>query len=134
MGKVLLCIALVFSCCVVQAQDHHYNTKGERLYAEANARLSQDLAAVAALKHTGKYTQATIDKLELRVMLDDEKLLSGAALVMNMELEAFNDGKTVNTMYTDFFPLKEALDYDNRLLPAVMHDRAADHLPKSLIH
>ena len=63
-------------------------TAGEQRFSAAESILNQDLDAVLSLVHSGKYSQHTIDQLEIRVLHEDYLLVSSAALVaIDMEMQ-----------------------------------------------
>jgi hypothetical protein len=130
--RLILAFVLATSCSIVIAQDD--GTQGEHRFKAAQDLMGQDMKALLSLKQSGKYSQASLDKLTIRLLMEDNRLIVTAGLIMNMEIRAMGDGKNAANMYTDFFPLKEVLALDDHLVPATMHDRSNDGLPKSLIH
>lgn len=129
--RFIITLLPLTSCLPTRAQSD--KTQGELRLDAAQAMLNQDLDALLSLSKSGKYSHPAIEKLEVRVLNEDSRLAVDAGLVIDMELRAIRDGKTDENMYTDFFPLKMALDHYDKMLKATMSDRLADGVPKTLV-
>lgn len=123
----ILAFLLVLVPSVARTQTSIEKSQGELRFDAAQGLLQQDLKALATLKESKRYSQTIINKLLIRVQFDDSRLILLAGLVLEQEL---NKARSPNI--GDYF-VKEAISTYDEMVPAIMHDRKTDGLPKELI-